>query len=129
MSGEVVHFEIPADDPKRANQFYAAAFGWKGVAVPNMEYHMVQTGPVDAEAMPTRPGYIGGGIAKRGGPLAHPVVTILVDDITAAEKAVEKHGGKVLVKKQPIGDGSIGFSAYFRDTEGNVIGLFQPAKP
>ena len=24
----IVHFEIPADDPKRAGEFYNKAFGW-----------------------------------------------------------------------------------------------------
>ena len=26
---KIVHFEIPADDPKRAIQFYEYVFGWK----------------------------------------------------------------------------------------------------
>lgn len=28
MSGKVVHFEIPIDDPDRAVAFYAQALGW-----------------------------------------------------------------------------------------------------
>jgi uncharacterized protein len=129
MSGKVIHFEIPADDPKRANQFYSATFGWKANVLPGMDYTMVSTGPVDDHGMPTESGFVGGGIGKRGGNLVHPVVTILVDDITAMETTIEKNGGKILQRKQPIGDGSMGHTAYFKDSEGNVMGLFQSPAP
>jgi uncharacterized protein len=125
MSGEVGHFEIPADNPERARKFYSATFGWSFVQPPGMEYTMVRTGPVDEDGSPKEPGYIGGGIAKRGGPLEHPVVTIVVDDISAAEKTVERNGGKVISKKQPIAGGSMGHSAYVKDSEGNVVGLYE----
>jgi len=129
MSGEVVHFEIPADNPERARKFYSATFGWKMQHMPEMDYTMVSTGSTDAQGMPADPGVINGGMAKRGGPVVHPVVTIMVDEITASEKAIEKNGGKVIQKKQPIGDGAMGFTAYFKDSEGNIIGLFQRGKP
>ncbi|MDQ1668085.1 MAG: uncharacterized protein QOE40_146, partial [Actinomycetota bacterium] len=29
MGGRVVHFEIPADDLARAQEFYRSAFGWE----------------------------------------------------------------------------------------------------
>src|SRR5579862_5921524 len=128
MTGEVGHFEIPADDPARARKFYESTFGWKMNEMPGMDYTMVSTGAVGEQGMPSEPGYIGGGIAKRGPIVAHPVVTIIVDEITAVEKTIVKNGGKVLQKKQPIGDGSMGFTGYFKDSEGNIIGLFQPGK-
>jgi len=40
-----------------------------------------------------------------------------------------KNGGTILQKKQPIGDGSMGHTGYFKDTEGNVVGLYQSPKP
>jgi uncharacterized protein len=126
MSGEVGHFEIPADDPARARKFYESTFGWKMNEMPGMDYTMVSTGAVNEKGMPKAPGYIGGGIGKRSKELAHPVVTIIVDDISASEKAITKNGGQVIQKKQPIGDGSMGFTAYFKDSEGNIIGLYQP---
>lgn len=129
MSGEVGHFEIPADDPERARKFYSNTFGWKMNAMPEMEYTMVTTGPVDEKGMPQTPGHIGGGIAKRGGALEHPVVTIVVDDLSAAEKAVERHGGKILQRKQAIAGGSMGYSGYFKDSEGNTVGLYEWPKP
>jgi len=124
MSGEVAHFEIPADNTERARKFYSSTFGWNMTAVPGMDYTMVETGPVDDQRMPKEPGYVGGGIAKRGGPLEHPVVTILVEDLSAAIKKVEKNGGKTVQAKQEI-PGNMGWTAYFKDTEGNVVGLYQ----
>ena len=125
MSGEVGHFEIPADNPERARKFYSKTFGWTMNEMQGMDYTMVGTGEVDQQGMPKAPGYIGGGIAKRGPPLEHPVITIVVDDVAAAEKAVEKNGGKVIQRKTPVAGGSMGFSAYFKDSEGNTVGLYE----
>ena len=57
MSGKVVHFEIPFDDGDRARTFYREAFGWQVMAVPDMDYTMVMTGPSDPEKGPTEPGF------------------------------------------------------------------------
>jgi uncharacterized protein len=130
MSGEVSHFEIPADDTERARNFYSKTFGWKLDRVPGMDYTMVGTGAADERGRPKEPGYIGGGIGKRDANLKHPVVTIVVDEITSFEKTIEKHGGKILQKKRPIGDGSMGWTGYFKDSEGNILGLYQrPTNP
>ena len=128
MGGEVGHFEIPADNPARAKKFYSTTFGWKLNEIPGMDYTMVSTGKAGEDGMPSEPGYIGGGIGKRGGNLEHPVVTIVVDDINAAEKLIAKNGGKVTQKRQPIGDGSMGYTAYFKDSEGNTVGLYEWSK-
>lgn len=128
MSGEVVHFEIPADDLRRARSFYEKTFGWKLTVMPGDEYTMVATGEQDAEGMPKGPGYIGGGITARANHVKVPVVTILVDDLDASAKAIVQNGGKVLQQKEPVGDGSMGFAGYFRDPEGNVVGLYQRPK-
>lgn len=125
MTGEVGHFEIPADNRERAHKFYSATFGWKMNPMPGMDYTMVSTGATDDKGMPNAPGYIGGGIGKRQSPLEHPIVTIVVDEISAAEKSIEKNGGKIIQRKKPIGDGSMGWTGYFKDSEGNVIGLYQ----
>ena len=124
MTDSVGHFEIPADKPDRARKFYATTFGWKMNEVPGMDYTMVSTGPVDDKGMPQAPGFIGGGIGKRGKMLEHPVVTIMVDEIDEAVKRIEKNGGKVLQRKTPIGE-NMGWTAYFKDSEGNTVGLYQ----
>ncbi len=125
--GKVVHFEIPADDLPRAKKFYGTVFGWKASDVPEMEYVMLGTTESDENGMPKQPGAINGGMMKRQDPLRHPVVTIDVENIDDALASVKKNGGQVVREKLAIGD--MGFTAYFRDSEGNVIGLFQnPSK-
>jgi hypothetical protein len=119
----VVHFEIPADDVKRASAFYKKAFGWGIQQWSGTEYWMLSTTEVDKEGMPKNPGAINGGMGARGGPLKVPVVTIAVEDIDKTLAKVEKLGGKAVGKKQSIGE--MGFTAYFKDSEGNVIGLWQ----
>jgi uncharacterized protein len=129
MSGRVVHFELPADNVERARAFYQKTFQWEMQPMPEMNYTMVQTTPVDANQMPKDPGAINGGIAARGSPPAvkAPVITIAVDDIESTLKQVAKNGGKMVTGKQPIGD--MGFTAYFQDPEGNVVGLWQAPSP
>jgi uncharacterized protein len=120
----IVHFEIPAKDPKRASDFYTKAFGWQISQFPNFEYWSLGTTPSDSNGRPTAPGAINGGMGKRGQMAPDNVtVTISVKDIDAALATITKLGGKAHGKKMPVGD--MGFSAYFKDTEGNVIGLFQ----
>ncbi len=120
----VVHFEIPAKDLKRAANFYTKAFGWNITQFPNFEYWLLGTSATDKNGMPTAPGSINGGMGKKGEMAPEAVtVTIGVADIDAALATVKKLGGKVTGRKMPVGD--MGFSAYFQDTEGNIIGLFQ----
>ena len=120
----IVHFEIPAKDTKRASTFYSKAFGWQISQFPGFEYWSLVTTAVDKNQMPTTPGAINGGMGKKGEMAPQNVtVTISVKDIDAALATVKKLGGKQSGKKMPIGD--MGWSAYFEDTEGNIIGLFQ----
>jgi predicted enzyme related to lactoylglutathione lyase len=49
-----------------------------------------------------------------------------VDDIESALADVEAKGGTVVSGKSPVGD--MGWSAYFRDPEGNTLGLWQTAR-
>ncbi len=119
----IVHFEIPADDPKRAGEFYKEAFGWNIQAMPEMNYTMISTTPSDESGTPTKVGMINGGMPQRGQPIDHTVVTIQVQSIDDALTRVEKLGGKRFGDKMPVGD--MGWAAYFKDTEGNTVGLWQ----
>ena len=127
MSGKVMHFEIPFDDGDRASGFYRDVFGWQLVPMPEMDYTMVMTGPSDPETGPTEPGFINGGMFKRSDdfPGKGPNVVIDVASVDDALGAVESAGGTRLTDKQPVGD--MGFTAYFSDSEGNVIGLWESA--
>lgn len=126
MAGAVVHFEVPADDVERARKFYREAFGWQMQPVPEMSYTMVRTTETDETGMPASPGAINGGLAQRGGAITAPVVTIAVDDIDQALTTVERLGGKTAARRQAVGD--MGFTGYFVDTEGNIVGLWQNAR-
>ena len=60
----VVHFEIHADDPERAVNFYQDVFGWQIVKWEGpQDYWLITTGPDD------EPG-INGGLMKRSDPSA-----------------------------------------------------------
>lgn len=122
---KVVHFEVPFDDGDRATTFYREAFGWQLNSMPQFQYVMVSTTATDDQGRPSEPGAINGGMLARQGPISAPVVTIGVDDLDDALSRVEKLGGKVAIGRQPVGD--MGYSAYFTDTEGNLIGLWQNA--
>ena len=119
----VVHFEIPADNPKRAQKFYSTVFGWNINSMPDMGYALLGTTEVDKNQMPTKPGAINGGMLKRQAPVKSVVITINVASIDDAAKKIVKQGGKVVRKKSKVGD--MGYAAYFKDTEGNVMGLWQ----
>ena len=125
MSGRVVHFEIPADDVERAQRFYHGAFGLVMNSMPQMQYTLVSTTETDDAGRPVTPGGINGGMLGRQGPITNPIVTIEVDNMDETLRILEDLGGKTVIGKQPVGD--MGFSAYFTDPEGNVLGLWQSA--
>ena len=124
MSGRVVHFEIPFDDGERARAFYARAFGWQVMEMPDMGYTLVMSGP-SGEQGPTEPGFINGGMLRREGPNEGPIIVIDVDDIEDALTRIEGAGGQVLLGRQQVGE--MGWAAYFNDVEGNAVGLWQNA--
>jgi predicted enzyme related to lactoylglutathione lyase len=125
MSARVVHFEVPFDDADRARSFYQDVFAWQIQSMPEMGYSLVSTGPATDQGMPSEPGYIGGGMLQRQPPVNAPVITLQVDDIDATLVSVEKHGGAAVGEKAAVGD--MGFAAYFNDSEGNLMGLWQSA--
>jgi predicted enzyme related to lactoylglutathione lyase len=123
MTGRVVHFEVPYDDADRARAFYADVFGWSIQPVPEFDYNFVQTGPTEESGMPTEPGYIGGGMFQRSSEIGKPIITIDVDDMTAALAAIASNGGTPVGEVLPVGD--MGLAAYFLDSEGNLMGVWQ----
>lgn len=121
--GKVVHFEIPADDVERAKEFYGSIFGWEADDVPGMDYTMVRTVAVDERQMPTEPGAINGGMMKRGPDTPSPVLVIDVDAIDEALERISQQGGAVVRPRTEIP--GMGAFAYFKDPDGNVLGLFE----
>ena len=123
MSGKVVHFEVPYDDADRARTFYNEAFGWEIQEIPELHYSIVRTGPAGPDGFPSDGGYIGGGMLRRESPTDRPVITIDVDDIDTALARIEELGGMTVLGRQDVGD--MGWAAYFKDVEGNLMGLWQ----
>jgi uncharacterized protein len=124
---KIVHFEIPADDIPRAKEFYGSIFGWKLEDMEGMDYTTVQTAPVDEQQRPTEPGAINGGMMKRAADTPSPVITVNVDSIDDALKRIEAAGGDAVSPRQEIP--GMGAFAYFKDTEGNTLGLWENAPP
>lgn len=114
----VIHFELQADQPERAVNFYKTVFGWK---IDNWggpeEYWLIETGPVD------KPG-INGAIMRRNpinGPTTNTIDVPSVDEFAAK---ITANGGKIIAPKMPIP--GVGWFAYCQDTEGNIFGIMQP---
>ena len=122
----VVHFEIPAENVKRAQKFYSDIFGWKITDMPEMNYTILHTAPTDDNGVLKESGAINGGMMKRSNPINSPVITIDVNDIDETLQAIKKMGGRVVKEKMGVGD--MGYSAYFKDTEDNILGLWQAIK-
>ena len=125
---KVVHFEIPTDDVARASQFYRSIFGWdlQDMSGQGMDYTIVMTVPVDDQQMPTERGAINGGMMKRSDDTPSPVITIEVASIDDAMKRIEGGGGRVVHPRQEIP--GMGAFAYFKDSEGNTMGLWESAR-
>lgn len=111
----IVHFEIPADDPARASKFYSDVFGWQfnKMPAPGMDYWVIKT---------EEGSQIGGGLARRSD-LQAVTNTIGVPDFEEYVQKIEAKGGKMLSPKMPIP--GMGWFAYAKDTEGNTFGIFK----
>jgi predicted enzyme related to lactoylglutathione lyase len=122
MSNKVLHFDIFADDPKRAERFYSEALGWKFEKWDGpMEYWMITAGSESEKG-------INGGMSKREGEWAKKgasigAVTIGTDDLDVALEKIKNAGGKVVMEKAAIA--GVGWMANFKDPEGNVLGIMQ----
>ncbi|MCL5877767.1 MAG: VOC family protein [Candidatus Bathyarchaeota archaeon] len=120
---KVLHFEIPVDNLERAKNFYKTAFNWLISPVPELQYTLLGTVEVDQMNMPKEAGAINGGMMQRSDKIKTPVLTIGVENIDDAIKKVESLGGKIVQGKMEVPN--MGITAYFQDTEGNVLGLWQ----
>jgi uncharacterized protein len=115
--GRVNHFEITADNPKRAAEFYEKAFGWKFTDWGGPFTYLLATTGDKSETG------IDGAIMDRTDHKQAVINTIGVDKWEAGADAVKKAGGKVLSEKNAVP--GQGWFAYCTDTEGNVFGIFE----
>jgi uncharacterized protein len=127
MDHTIVHFEIPADNPERAAEFYRELFGWEinrweGSGDQGFEYWMVKTVPTDSEGHPSRQG-VNGGLMRRMYPGQPPVNYILVESVDEFVPKAERLGAKVMMEKTPVP--GMGWFAQLTDPEGNVIAIWE----
>ena len=113
MAGQIVHFEVKAEDPDRATEFYRSVFGWdfSDSGMPGIDYRMVRTGESQ-----------GGGLYQSDDRDGHLTIYFDTDDIDASIAKVRESGGEA-DEKQPIP--GVGWFAAAKDTEGNAFSLFQ----
>ena len=123
MSARVAHFEIHAANPQRAMEFYTKSLGWEFSQWGDQPYWMIKTGPAET------PGIDGGLLPRRGDdPLEGQAVnayvcTVLVSSLDETIAAVTANGGSIAVPRMAVP--TIGWLAYFKDTEGNILGAMQ----
>ncbi|MEP7166432.1 MAG: VOC family protein [Candidatus Woesebacteria bacterium] len=119
----VHYFEIQADDPTRAVNFYVQIFDWKFTkddALAIDYWRITEAG-------------INGGLLKRPAPAPKPptgtnayTCSIEVVDFDVCAEKILKNGGVVALEKFAVP--GVCWQGYFLDTEGNTFGLFQPDK-
>ena len=113
---EVLHLEIPAENPQRAVEFYTQVFDWKVEEWGTEDCWLRLTGGQRAPV-------VDGAILKRPPTFRNVVNSIGVRSLDEYAEKVKAHGGKILEPKMEIT--GVGWVAYFSDTEGNVYGMYQ----
>jgi uncharacterized protein len=113
----VVHFEIMATNPERAIDFYKKVFGWKITGDAGENYWIAKTGDEYEQGID---GAILG--VKGDSSLVNIIEVSYIDD---AIKKIEEYGCRIVIPKRSIP--GVGTVAYFRDTEGLLVGLLEPA--
>jgi predicted enzyme related to lactoylglutathione lyase len=127
MPNRVSHFEIHAENPERAVEFYTKTFGWEITKWEGgqMEYWMVMTGKRED------PHGINGGLLRRKGDAPTDgqavnayVCTMTVDSYDEIHEKILANGGICTVPKMAL----IGMAwmGYYKDTEGNLFGIHHP---
>jgi predicted enzyme related to lactoylglutathione lyase len=120
MNNRVVHFEIPAENPRRLVNFYEQLFGWKIQEMEGANYWLAQTGE---EGEPGIDGAIAGIDAEGPGPKRVPINYVSVPSVDEYVEKASKLGARVTVGKQAVP--GMGWFAQMLDLEGNPLGIWQ----
>ena len=111
------HFAINADDVQRAKAFYEGVFGWDFTPWGPPDFYQVRNAGKGFR------GALQGRRSIAGKTMPGMELSFGVDDIEATIKAVEAHGGAVLMP--PFHIEGVGRLIFFQDTEGNIAGAMQ----
>ena len=120
----IIHFEIHASQPQALIDYYTALLGWAFNKYEGADYWLIETGPSD------EPGIDGGLLPRRGDPplpmqaVNSFVCTAQVDSLDETLSKNAALGGSIAFPKMPIP--RIGWLAYVKDPDGNIMGLMQP---
>ncbi len=113
MPGDIVHFEIPADDTAKAREFWGSLFGWQFNEYPGpFEYHMTEISP----------GRTGGAITNMEPGKQGTRAYFDVEDINGGASRVRELGGEA---DEPRPVPNMGWFSTCRDPHGNEFGLWQ----
>ena len=112
MPNPIVHWELNADDAKKAQEFYGKLFDWHVDANNPMDYGMVDTH--------TEHG-INGGIHHSADAPKGVTIYVEVEDLQAYLDKAESLGGKTVMPIVVIPN--MVTMAQFSDPQGNVFGL------
>lgn len=125
MQATIRHFEIPARDFERAARFYREVFGWGIEPLPweGPPYARVRAS-AEAPAGPARLG-IDGGLTTSETDADQPLLVLHIEGaaLTDCLQRITAAGGTVDLPATPVAD--FGHFARFRDSEGNLLGLWQ----
>ncbi len=119
----VVRFEIPTSDEDRAARFFENVFGWQHRVQRegSGQLPVLETGPHE-EAGINGSFYMRSKVPPEN---ARFINVIEVDDLDKYIKNLKSHGATILFGKVALS--GVGFLAYFRDPDGNVMGIIQYA--
>jgi uncharacterized protein len=116
-----VYFEIPADDLQRARHFYEELLDWDIISMAEQGFEgfegywsvLVSDDFQDMQ----------GGMMERDELFAQPRFYIGVESVDETVEKLQKLGGSVVMSKTAVGD--MGWTVLFKDSEGNIFGLWQ----
>ena len=117
----IVRFEIPVEDTEKAREFFHTVFGWD---------IRTRTGPwgsmIEVLTGSGSGPYIGGSFFRKSAvpPEFSRIINIIeIHDTETMKKEVEEHGGQIVFG--PIQYADLGKMTYFKDTEGNILGMLE----
>lgn len=111
-----IHFECQSPDPAASMEFFSEVLGWEFQGWHDFPYWLTTTGPDD------HPG-INGAVMPADDGKPRTVIIMQTPDIAATLESVTAHGGQAVLPIQDIP--GVGQSAYCRDPQGVLFGLFQ----
>ncbi len=118
MAGQLTHFEIYGDEPRKLAAFYSALFGWRMEELEGLDYWRIHLDPAD-------PSKVAGGLTYR--PQVDPkgwLQFVEVDSIDDSIALAEQSGARVVRPKTAVP--RTAWVAVLADPSGNMFAVWQP---